>query len=244
MARMVIMVIMAKVSRWFIFSLAVFLGTAAAARADYIEGLAAYVKGDYVTACKEFKSLAEQGNVKAQMKLGEINFKGHCGPQGEAEAFKWYGKVAKQGNAEAQISLGILYFDGKGVAQSDANAAIWYRKAAEQGNPMGEWMLGKMYFEGKGVPQSDSEAVNWYRKAAEQGDPAGQRLLGDMYGMGRGVPKDYVQAYMWLTLAFNGADSFAAEIRYLLTKNMTKEQIDEAKRLAEKWKPVKAKSGK
>lgn len=215
------------------------LGLTAPAAAEYTDGLAAYVKGDFATACKEFKGLADKGEAKAQLKLGEMHGKGLCGPQNDAEAAKWVRMAAEQGYAEAQISYGILNAAGNGVPQSDAEAANWFRKAAGQGNPVGQWMLGKAYEEGRGIPKSDDEAVKWYRRSAEQKNAIGQRLMGVMYIGGRSVPKDLVQAYMWLTLALENGNAASAEIRYGLTRNMTKEQIAEATRLAKEWKPGK-----
>lgn len=221
------------------------LNFVAPAAADYTDGLAAYVKGDYQAACMEFTALAEQGDAKAQVKLGEMNARGQCGAKDDVAALKWYQKAAEQGNSEAQIYLGVMHFSGKGTPQSDSEALKWYRKAAEQGNTIGMWVTGDMYANGKGgVPQSDTEAAKWYRKAAEGGNSVGQRLLGGMYSQGRGVPQDYVQAYMWISLAFAKGDPQAGEIRYEFSTKMTPEQITEAKQLVEQWRPVKATVGK
>jgi hypothetical protein len=211
--------------------------------ADYIDGLAAYVRGDFKTACREFQTLAEAGNVKAQIKLGEMAVKEECGKE-NADAVKWFTMAAEQKSAEAMLNLGLMYSAGKGVTQSDTEAAKWYRLAAEQGNAAGQWMFGKVAADGKGVPQNDAEAVKWYRKAAEQGNAAGQRLLGERYGNGAGVEKDYVKAYMWLTLAFERGDTLAADIRFKVSGKMSPEQIAEAKKQAAQWQPVKSRNGK
>lgn len=210
----------------------------APATADYLDGLAAYVKGDNQAACREFESLAASGNEKAQLKLGEMHSKGECG-KGAEDAVKWFTMAAEHGNAEAQINLGLLHFNGKGVLQSDAEAARWYRKAADQGNSAGQWMIGALYADGKGVSANNAEAVNWYRRSADQGNAIGQRLLGEMYEKGRGVAQNYVQAYMWLTLALENGDVVAADIRYAFANKMTQDQISEAKKLASQWRPKK-----
>ena len=46
---------------------AVAVGSSSVAWADYKDGVAAYQRGDYATALKEWKPLAEQGNVEAQV---------------------------------------------------------------------------------------------------------------------------------------------------------------------------------
>jgi TPR repeat protein len=40
--------------------------------ADYDDGKAAYDRGDYATAIKEWRPLAEQGDANAQINLGDI----------------------------------------------------------------------------------------------------------------------------------------------------------------------------
>ena len=45
-------------------------GAGLSANADLEKGLAAYEKGDYTTALREWKHLAEQGNASAQFNLG------------------------------------------------------------------------------------------------------------------------------------------------------------------------------
>ena len=113
-----------------------------------------------------------------------------------------------------------------------------------------------MYNNGEGVQQDYAEAVNWYRKAAEQGDAFGQSNLGFMYELGNGVPQNYVLSHMWFNLAAaHSQNDFAdygnmadimyeqtksdAEMRDELAKKMTPEQIAEAQRLAQEWKPTK-----
>jgi len=51
------------------------------ARAGFDEGVAAYYRGDYETALKEFRPLAEQGDADAQYNLGVM--------YGNRQAFQW-----------------------------------------------------------------------------------------------------------------------------------------------------------
>ena len=93
---------------------------AAPAWAGFDEGLAAYDRGDYVTALREFRLLAEQGYARAQHNLGVMYGKGV--PQDHVQAVKWYRKAAEQGIADAQFYLGIIYETGQGVTQDYAEA--------------------------------------------------------------------------------------------------------------------------
>ena len=51
---------------------ALICGAAAPAWADFDDGVAAYEAGDYATALKEWRPLAEQGDAEAQFNLGKM----------------------------------------------------------------------------------------------------------------------------------------------------------------------------
>jgi TPR repeat protein len=101
-----------------------------------------------------------------------------------------------------------------------------------------------MYYHGYGVQQDFAEAVRWYRKAAEQGNAFAQYYLGFRYYNGQGVPRDYVQAYKWMSLAATRAAAEqhddAVSGLDLIARNMTPEQIAQAKHLCWEWKPREA----
>jgi len=221
---------------------AVFVGFAAPAYAGHDEGKAAYDRGDYAKAYKEFKPLAEHGDADAQGYMGEMYYLGRGVPQSYVKAAKWYRKAAEQGDDEAQFELGLAYAEGQGVPQDYAEAVKWFRKAAEQGFPPAQRELGGIYANGQGVPQDHAEAIRWYRKAAEQGDDEAQFELGWAYTDGKSVPQDFIQAYMWFDLAAahendTYAEDYAGDFRDSLAEKMTPAQIAEARRLAREWKP-------
>jgi len=110
-----------------------------------------------------------------------------------------------------------------------------YRLAAEQGNADGQYSLGRAYSLGQGVPQEDAEAVRWYRLAAEQGHATAQYNMGGLYANGQGVPQDYVQAHMWFNLAAAQGTEETRTVRDEIAKEMTRQQIAEAQRLAREW---------
>ncbi len=98
------------------------LGLTAPAWAGLDEGEAAAKRGDYATALREFRPLAEQGNAHAQTNLGVMYRKGLGVPQDYARAMGWYRKAAEQGYATAQFFLGFMYDAGRGVPQDDVQA--------------------------------------------------------------------------------------------------------------------------
>ena len=70
-------------------TLAVLLGSAGVSwSADYQKGLAAAKSGDFATALREWKPLAEQGDADAQYNLGLMYRKGKGVPQNDKTAVK------------------------------------------------------------------------------------------------------------------------------------------------------------
>ncbi len=66
------------------------LGLTAPAWAGWDEATAAYQRGDYATAVREWRPLAEQGNASAQYNLGLMYDKGQGVPQDYAEIIRFY----------------------------------------------------------------------------------------------------------------------------------------------------------
>ena len=115
---------------------------------DFQDGEDAVKRGDYATAAKQWRPLAEQGHVEAQVRLGFMYERGEGVPQDDGEAVHWYRLAAEQGHAGAQSNLGTMYEYGRGVPQDYEKAVRWYRQAAEQGSAMGQHNLGGMYARG------------------------------------------------------------------------------------------------
>ncbi len=112
--------------------LAALAGTAVAG--PFEDGESAYQRGDYATALREFRVLAEQGDADAQTNLGFIYNYGQGVPQDYAEAANWYRKAAEQGHTGGQYNLGLMYFRGWGVPQDDVQAHMWLNLAGTQGD--------------------------------------------------------------------------------------------------------------
>ena len=98
--------------------------------ADFQAGEDAYHRGDYATAQREWRPLAEQGDANAQYNLGVMYDFEKGVLQDFATARQWYEKAAAQGHAGAQNNLGGLYEFGHGVAQDYVRAYMWYYVAA------------------------------------------------------------------------------------------------------------------
>jgi TPR repeat protein len=81
------------------------MGTVAAVAGPWEDGMAAYNRGDYMPAIRVFRTLAEQGNAKAQNVLGVMFRKGEGVPKNPARAYMWFSFAAKRGEAGAKAEL-------------------------------------------------------------------------------------------------------------------------------------------
>ena len=115
-------------------AVALLVSLTAPAWAGFDEGLAAYDRGDYATALREWRPLGAQGNAAAQFFLGLIYDNGQGVPHDYAEAARWYRRAAEQDHADAQNNLGFMYDRGRGVWRDYVQAHLWYNLAAARSN--------------------------------------------------------------------------------------------------------------
>ena len=161
------------------------------------------IKGE--EAYKGVRSLAERGDMRAQLMLGDmLNWDSRTGRS--VEGIEWVRKAAEQGHAEAQERLSNHYVDGWDEQSPDKGLSFkWMMKAARQGRVSAQCSVGWMYSEGSGVEQDEVVAAEWFHKAVEQGDASAAVFLGNMYEDGRGVARDDTAAVKWYRLAADQA---------------------------------------
>jgi hypothetical protein len=71
--------------------------TSPSAPAGWVEGgLPADKRGDYATVVSEWRPLAEQGDIKAQIDLGLMYAEGRDGPQDYIRAHMWFNLAASR----------------------------------------------------------------------------------------------------------------------------------------------------
>lgn len=184
---------------------------------------------DYETALQIYNTLAQKGNVLAQLTLHSLYRDGNGVPKNPAKAETivtapdaqhalgvyyvtegqvgkgkaWLKKAAYGGNAAAQNNLGRLTKQGV-FGEADHNQACqWFQMAAEQGDARGQMRLAWCYFDGEGMPKNDTEAVGWLTMAADQGYPEAEAQLGNIYARGIGVPQDIDEALKWIRRSAN-----------------------------------------
>jgi uncharacterized protein len=94
------------------------------------DGLAAFVRGDFVTARQILLPFANSGDKDAETALGDIYYDGLGVPKDYATGVVWFHKAADQGVPVAQFFLGVSYTMGRGSSQDLLQAWVWFTLAA------------------------------------------------------------------------------------------------------------------
>ncbi len=101
---------------------------------DLNSAQAAYDKGNYEEAFKQFLNMAEQGNALAMSSTGVMYDMGQGTKKDYDKAIEWYRKSADAGNQFGQFNLGTMYYMGTGVQKDMIQACKWFVLATRQGN--------------------------------------------------------------------------------------------------------------
>ena len=135
----------------------------------------AYQRGDYATALRLFRPLAEKGDAEARYALGFMYEQGQGVPLDHREAAKWFRESAAKGYAYAQSRLGVMYAEGQGLPQDYQEAVKWFQLAAEQGFGEARYNLGLAFAKGQGVAKDFVKAHMWFTLAAASETDAADR---------------------------------------------------------------------
>jgi len=97
------------------FLAALLVFSTAWARADVKEALATINKGDAKAGLEQLQSLANAGDMSAQLTLATFYANAQFVPRDDKLASDWYARAAVAGNSYAQYRLGSRYEKGLGV---------------------------------------------------------------------------------------------------------------------------------
>jgi TPR repeat protein len=100
---------------------------------DFRAGLSAFNGGDFATAMRLWRPLADRNDARSQAGIGFMYHRGLGVKTDDVQAAFWLRKAAEQGQAEGQMMLGNLYYFGLGVPQSYAAAYAWCELAQDNG---------------------------------------------------------------------------------------------------------------
>lgn len=208
------------------------LVTVRAAIADFETAVAAVSLGDYMTARREFESLAKRGDPRGKNGLGVLYTRGWGVEQDLGKAVGLFREAAKKGLRAAENNLGEMYMRGLGVDQNYRKAFEWCLRAAEKGDSDAQNNLGVMYAEGLGVEQDFAAAMTWFQKSAKQGNVEAQANVGHLFRAGDGVGRDYVLAYAWYGIAAAGGLDMGVQFRESVAEFLNEEELEQARGIA------------
>jgi TPR repeat protein len=129
----------------------------------------------------------------------------------------------------------------KAFAKKEYQAALkLFRPLAEKGNALAQYNVALMHRMGLGVTKDQKEAKKWSRLAAKQGNADAQVMLGSIYAKADGGESaDVSRAYMWYEVAAEQGNAEAKKELAVISKELTPQQISEARAQAEKCKASK-----
>ena len=142
-------------------------------------------------------SLAENGEILAQLKVAEACFYGKGTPTNRVDAVSWYRKAADAGDASAQASLGFCLLNGLGCEKDPSAAVKWYAKGAEQDDLNAIHGLAYCHLHGFGVEKDEKKGFDLAMKAAVRGHAPSQTLVGECFHAGLGVEPDKERGDAW-----------------------------------------------
>jgi uncharacterized protein len=208
--------------------------------AGFQEGLAAAERGDYATALKEWRRLAEKGHSGALFNLGLMYANGQGVERNAEWAALLFRQAAELNHAFAQMNLAVALKAGKGVPQNHAESVVWFRKVAQKGHLGAQFNLAIAYLEGLGVERDPARAAHWFAKSAEGGLNIAQYNLARAFETGDGMAKNNVLALKWYALAaltFPPGEGRKAAIaaRDKLNNVVTKAQAQKAEAGVRDW---------
>lgn len=94
-------------------------------------GLTAYEAGEYESAARIWRELADQGNTVAQFNLGGMYHKGLGVGQDTAASFHWFRMAAEHGHGSSQYNLGVMFANANGVERDYVRAYLWTSLAVD-----------------------------------------------------------------------------------------------------------------
>ncbi len=154
-------------------------------------------QGDKQTAANWFKLSAEQNNLTAQLRLGDIYKDVNL-----TQAARWYALAARQESAAAQRELGLIFLKGGGgVRLSPYKGVSFLGVSAEKGDAAAQVALASVYIEAKVVERDVPQALRLLQAAAAQEHGPAFLALGKLYTQGEYVALDLSEAKAWLNKA-------------------------------------------
>ena len=228
------------------------------------QALLFYKAEEFSKAFDLFKQLAEQGNAKAQVAMGNMYRLGQSVNKDVNEAIKWYKKASLQNNSEAAFWIGIIYQRDLG---NHSEAIKWFQKSVslgyndakdflKQAQKIDEYWNRKVikgyveYQKGNfasalslfkeaislGDVEGNEREYRWYIPEANDTNIDARYMLGQMYENGEGIEKNLDEALLWYTAALNTSISVTRGNATIAIKRVTQKLFpQEPKKKKKGW---------
>jgi uncharacterized protein len=180
--------------------------------AGSFEGTAAYRRGDFVSARREFGADSEEGAISPFF-LALMYLRGEGGARDEPKGTELLRLSAERGYPAAQYLLASRLLPGKGGAKDTATAKELLRKAAAGKDYRAVTALDLL---AKGQMPEPAAVAAAVKQAAHRKNADARYTLGLMHLTGDGVAKDPDQEIRWYRAAAAGGNPLASFILALM----------------------------
>ena len=194
--------------------------------AGFEEGRAAYDRKDWRGAITHLRPLAEAGDDRAMVIIGNMYAEGHGVVHNDKEALSLYKRAAtEKNNADAMVAVASFYLNGMGVPRNFKTALEWYQRAAERGNQIGAFFYATMMLRGNKSVTKD----------------VGKDDIGDVGN--NDIKPDFYIAYKWFLIAAKETEypklqtAAAAFAKNIADQKLTPALVAKARKEAAAWKP-------
>ncbi len=141
----------------------------------FARGKRAYDRGDWMKAIADLRPLAEYGDVRGMMLLGNMYQLGNGVGVDMREAFSLYHRAAMAGSTDGMVAIAAMYQSGIGVSLNTRLAIGWFERAARMGDQSGAFFFAIHNFQGSKGTTYDLKAdplaaYKWFRIAATNGE--------------------------------------------------------------------------
>ncbi len=141
----------------------------------FARGKRAYDRGDWMKAIADLRPLAEFGDVRGMMLLGNMYQLGNGVSVDMREAFSLYHRAAMAGSTDGMVAIAAMYQSGIGVSLNTRLAIGWFERAARMGDQSGAFFYAIHNFQGSKGTTYDLKAdplaaYKWFRIAATNGE--------------------------------------------------------------------------
>lgn len=149
----------------------------APARADFIEGKKSYDNKNWRRAIMLLRPLAEKGDARAMVLLGNMYAEGYGVEKDLTEAFFLYRGAAERNNPDGILATATLYQTGSGVPVNTRLAIMWFERGAKMGHQASAFFYAMHLYQGSKGESYDFKpdhvaAYKWFRIAARsRGNP-------------------------------------------------------------------------